>query len=535
MRQDLKDQPDQAPAIPAASDRSIAEQTAPDGASAAALAVESPVAAARAAGKAMLAAGRPVPAAAPAPAAQPASTAAPAAAQAAATQGVVPLGPRTTGGGQPPKMVAVPLTGGPTPRLVASAAAPAQAPLVTPVPSPLSVSPATPASPAATPLPGAGTGAGLSSFSGASAARMRKRHWGLMATFIMFVLAPAAAAAWYLWAVALDQYSSRLGFSVQKEDVSSALDLLGGLGQLSGSSSSDTDVLYKFIRSRELVRNLQNQLDLVNIYTRPEDPLFSMPADPTIEDIEAHWNRKVDIFYDNASRLIEVRALAFDPQDALHITEGIAAESTRILNELSAVARADTMKYAREELDKALIRLKNARQALTAFRVRSQIVDPAADVQGRMGLLNTLLAQQATALIDLDLLASNTGATDPRYTQAQKRVEVIEARIRAERARFGDKPAEEDERYADLVAEFEALSVDLEFAQQAYLSSLATFDSAVAEAQRKSRYLATYQKPTLAEESRFPQRTLIFSLSLGFLFAFWAIMVLVYYTLRDRK
>ena len=364
---------------------------------------------------------------------------------------------------------------------------------------------------------------------------MRKRHWGLLATFIMFVVVPAAAAAWYLWAVALDQYSSRLGFSVQKEDVSSALDLLGGLGQLSGSSSSDTDVLYKFIRSRELVRNLQDRLDLVKIYTRPEDPLFSMPANPTIEDIEAHWNRKVDIFYDNASRLIEVRALAFDPQDALHITEGIASESTRILNELSAVARADTMKYAREELDKALIRLKNARQALTAFRVRSQIVDPAADVQGRMGLLNTLLAQQATALIDLDLLASNTSATDPRYTQAQKRVEVIEARIRAERARFGDQPAEEDERYADLVAEFEALSVDLEFAQQAYLSSLATFDSAVAEAQRKSRYLATYQKPTLAERSRFPQRTLIFSLSLGFLFAFWAIMVLVYYTLRDRK
>ena len=434
---------------------------------------------------------------------------------------------------QPPKVVAVPKATGLAPRI--APAAPQAGATVTPLPSPRPKGPAAPPPPAAIPLPGAGTGAGLAAFSGASAARMKKRHYGLMASFVLFVILPAAAVAWYMWMIALDQYSSRLGFSVQKEEMGSAIEMLGGIAQLSGSSSSDTDILYKFIQSRELVRNLQNRLDLVAIYTRPQDPLFSMPETPSIEDIEDHWNRKVDIFYDNASRLIEVRALAFDPQDALHITEGIAAESTRILNDLSAIARADTTNYARQELDKSLSRLKNARHALTAFRIRSQIVDPAADIQGRMGLLNTLLAQQATALIDLDLLASNTSASDPRYIQAQKRVEVIEARIRAERARFGDQPAEEDERYADLVAEFEALSVDLEFAQQAYLSSLASFDTAVAEAQRKSRYLATYQQPTLAEESQFPRRGLIFGLTLGFFFAVWAIMVLVYYTLRDRK
>ena len=434
---------------------------------------------------------------------------------------------------QPPKVVAVPKVTGLAPKI--APAAPRAGARVTPLPSPRPKGPAALPPPAAIPLPGAGTGAGLAAFSGASAARMKTRHYGLIATFVLFVMLPAAAVAWYMWTIALDQYSSRLGFSVQKEEMGSAIEMLGGIAQLSGSSSSDTDILYKFIQSRELVRNLQDRLDLVAIYTRPQDPLFSMPETPSIEDIEDHWNRKVDIFYDNASRLIEVRALAFDPQDALHITEGIAAESTRILNDLSAIARADTTNYARQELDKSLIRLKNARQALTAFRIRSQIVDPAADIQGRMGLLNTLQAQQATALIDLDLLASNTSASDPRYTQAQKRVEVIEARIRAERARFGDQPAEEDERYADLVADFEALSVDLEFAQQAYLSSLAAFDTAVAEAQRKSRYLATYQQPTLAEESQFPRRGLIFGLTLGFFFAVWAIMVLVYYTLRDRK
>ncbi|QYK43510.1 MAG: sugar transporter [Paracoccaceae bacterium] len=358
---------------------------------------------------------------------------------------------------------------------------------------------------------------------------------GLLAAFILMVAAPATAMAFYLWTIALPQYDSRLGFSVQKEEFSSGLQILGGLTELSGSSTSDTDILFKYIQSRELVRQINERLDLVSIYTRPEDPLFSLGQDPTIEDLEDHWGRKVDVFYDTSSRLIEVRALAFTSEDALAITRAISDESTKMLNRLSAIARNDTTRYAREELDVAQERLKQARQALTAFRISSQIVDPAADVQGRMGLLNNLLAQQAAALIDLDILAANTNANDPRYLQAQKRVEVIETRIRAERARFGDNPAEEDQRYAELVAEFEALSADLEFAQQAYTTSRAAYDNALAEAQRQSRYLATYMPPTLAERSIYPQKPMILGLTTGLLFSIWMIAAIVFYSLRDRR
>lgn len=365
-------------------------------------------------------------------------------------------------------------------------------------------------------------------------ARRRPRHRGLALTFVLAVLLPVAAAAWYLWAVALDQYASRTGFSVQREETSPAIELLGGITDLSSGGSADTDILYRFIRSRELVRRIDERLDLRAMFDRPADPLFSLAAAPTIEDLEAHWNRKVDVFYDTSSRLIEVRALAFDPADAQAIAQAILQESTIRLNALSNAAREDAMRYARAERDTALDRLRAARQAMTAFRVTRQIVDPAADVQGRMGLLNNLLAQQASALIDLDLLAANSGSRDARYIQAQRRVEVIETRIRAERARFGSEADEDDARYADLVAEYEALAVDLEFAQQSYLAAQAAHDAALAEAQRTSRYLATWLDPTLAERPEYPQRALILALVAGFAFAIWATGALVFMSLRDR-
>lgn len=478
----------------------------------------------------------------PAMAADQTAAAAPQAATPSTSAKVVPLRPEDPGGdtsrraagpaaskAPPPsarrlslKAVAEePVSARPTPPVASPK--PAKAPPAAPVVAPPAARPA--AAPAAQMRPQVPL---------AGPAKLRTRHAVMLSSFVLGVILPSILVAWYMWGVALDQYASKVGFSVQRDETGSAVELLGGITQLSGSSSTDTDILYKYIQSRELIETVNARLNLVDMFTRPEDPMYTMAPNPTIEDIEAHWSRVVKVFYDTASFLIEVRAVAFRPEDSKAITELILAESTRTLNELAAAGRADATRYAREELEVSKTRLRQARQALTSFRVRNQIVDPTADVQGRMGLLNSLMSQQATALIELDLVAATAGPSDPRYVQAQRRVDVIEARLREERARFGDQPAAEDERYADIVAEFESLSVDLEFAQQAYLTSLATYDAAVAEAQRKSRYLATYLPPTLAERPEFPSRLLVFALATGAFFAIWSIAVLVYYTLRDR-
>lgn len=266
------------------------------------------------------------------------------------------------------------------------------------------------------------------------------------------------------------------------------------------------------------------------------DPLLSFDPDGTIEDLVDYWERMLRISYDSGSGLIEMRVLAFDPQEAQAIAQEIYLESSETVNELSAVAREDATRYARADLEQAQERLKEAREALTAFRVANQIVDPSADIQGQMGLLNTLQAQLAAALIDLDLLGDSVGEGDPRAAQAQRRIEVIRARIAQEREKFGANgqgPA--GENYATTISEFERLSVEREFAETAYTAALAAYDAAQAEAERQSRYLATYIRPTLAERSQFPQREMLIGIVALFGFLAWAISSLVYYSLRDRN
>lgn len=270
----------------------------------------------------------------------------------------------------------------------------------------------------------------------------------------------------------------------------------------------------------------------------PADWAFAVWPDATIEDLVWYWPRILGISYDSGTGLIEVQAVAFDAETARAITREIMRESQDRINALNKQAREDAMGYALADLDEAVARLKEAREALTGFRTRTKIVDPEADMQGRMGVMSNLQQQLAEALIEYDLLRGTTIANDRRLPLSRQRIDVIRARIESERQTFASDSTETGavgEDYPTLIAEFESLSVDREYAEQTYLLALTALEVARDDAARQSRYLATYIKPTLASEPEYPQRVMLTGLAALFLLLSWSILTLIYYSIRDRS
>ena len=370
----------------------------------------------------------------------------------------------------------------------------------------------------------------------AQTARMQRWHVFLALSFVFAVLLPAAVAAWYLWTRAADQYGSTVAFSVRQEKLSSAIEVLGGITDLSGTSASDADILYEFIQSQALVAQVDQQLNLREIWSQTKgDPVFAFDPSGTIEDLQSHWKRKLRIAYDTTTGLIELQVLAFTPEDATAIAQAVLADSTAMINKLSEAAREDAIRHARAELDLAVTRLKAARAKLTRFRNQNQLVNPEADLQTQTGLLATLQSQLAESLIELDLLYGTTRENDPRIAQVRRRIDVIEGRITDERAKLGLGEGENGQAFATLVGEYETLVVDREFAEQSYTAALAAYDAAQAEARRQSRYLAAHILPTTAERAEYPQRWMLMITGTLFLFLSWATLVLIGYALRDRR
>lgn len=372
-------------------------------------------------------------------------------------------------------------------------------------------------------------------------ASLKPRHWGLLAGLAALVAAPLAATAFYLWAVAEDRYGSTVGFTVRSHDSSSAQDLLGGLAQFSGGApATDNDILFQYIRSQEMAAEVDRMVGLKAHFSARwgRDKIFALWPDATREDLTWFWRRITQVSFNSASGLIEVQASAYDPATAQEITRAVLELSQNRINGLNRQAREDAMRFARADLDAALARLKSAREALVQFRTRTRIVDPSADMQSRMGVMNNLQQQLAEALIEHDLLHGTVPPADPRLRKAQQRISVIRGRIDAERQTFasggGGMTGAVGEDYPTLIAEYERLSVDREYAEAAYTAALAAAEIAREDATRQSRYLAAYIRPTLAEAPEFPDRPVLAGLAAMFLLLVWSVLALVYYSIRDR-
>ena len=372
-------------------------------------------------------------------------------------------------------------------------------------------------------------------------ARMKRRHWGLFFSFFVLVAAPLAGIIYYLWTYANDQYVSTTGFTVRSQESGGATELLGGLAQFAGSTTaSDSDILYEFIQSQEMVAAVDARVDLRAHYSQPwpQDWAFALWPDASLEDLVWYWQRIVGISYDSGTGLIEVQAVGFTPEMAQRITLEIVRESQDRINALNNQARGDAMRYATADLEESVAQLKSAREALTRFRTRTKIVDPEADIQARMGVMNNLQQQLAEALIEYDLLRITTTDTDPRLTKAQQRIDVIRERIVIERQTFASDSTETGavgEDYPTMIAEFESLTVDREYAEQTYRATLTALEVARDDAARQSRYLATYIKPTLPQTSEYPERYVLVALAALFLLLSWSILALIYYSIRDRS
>ncbi|RRH71165.1 sugar transporter [Falsigemmobacter faecalis] len=377
----------------------------------------------------------------------------------------------------------------------------------------------------------------------AGPARIRPRHRWLGLSFIALVLLPLALIAAYLFGLARDQYASDVGFTLRQEETPSAGALAGGLASMlgMGAGQANTRVLYEYIRSPALVARVESRLGLRAIYSPgwPQDILYSLPPDATIEELTRFWLRMVRIAFDEASGLMSIQVRAPTPEQATAIAAMVIEEAQSMINGLNTTARADAMHYSTEDLTEAVARLRAARSAMSSFRASTRILDPAADLSGRMGILTSLQEQLATALVENDLLSETTDRADPRRRQLDRRIAVIRSHIEDERRTLGGAapagsadPGAPD--YPELLARYEELTVDVQVAEMTYRTAQAAHDLARARAERQSLYLATYITPTRAEMSEYPRRFLLSGLGFLFLTLSWVVLVLIGYSLRDR-
>ncbi|MFN0115648.1 MAG: hypothetical protein ACKVPY_13320 [Paracoccaceae bacterium] len=342
-------------------------------------------------------------------------------------------------------------------------------------------------------------------------------------------------AVWYLFAVAADQYHSDTAFSVRAEDTPQApLGLLGAITQIAAPGGPDAEILHDYIRSQAMVIAVDRRIGLRGIWSgHPRDPVFGLQPDASIEDLADLWGRMVDASLDGQSGLLHVQTRAYSAADAQAIAAAVLAESARMVNGLSDQARRDAVRFAAADLAEAEGGLRGLRGELADFRREHRMIDPGADVEGRMGILSTLEAELAEAMVARDTLLTYAEEGDHRVVKATRRIEAIGARIEAEKSRVAQGGG--GDASAEVVGRYESLLTNLEFAQAAYTQALTNMAVARADARRQARYVAAHIAPTLAETPQYPRRPALAGLAAAALIVGWSVAMVLWYNVRDSR
>ena len=384
-------------------------------------------------------------------------------------------------------------------------------------------------------LPRDAAGTGLRDDASAVRAAPRPRRSRLLLSACLCVLLPAVLATLYYGVIAADQYVAEARFAVRGSEAATT-DVLGALTGIPGNgvSMSDALIVRDFVHSRDAVELLDRRLGLREIFAREEaDWLAALDPAAPVEDVVEYWRRRVEVGHETTSGITTLRVQAFRPGDAVAIAGAILEEGEALVNRLSDRARRDAVAFAVDELERAEARLIAARTEITRFRDDRRALDPARSAEARLGILSGLEADLANTEAELLALRAYMQPTAPAVVSLENRISALRSQAATERAKLAGEEGN-PEVLSGLVADYERLAGEREFAEKAYVSALASLEAARAEAARKHRYLATFVQPHLPEDATRPRRLVgILTVFFGALVA-WGIGALGVAAVKDH-
>jgi capsular polysaccharide transport system permease protein len=234
-----------------------------------------------------------------------------------------------------------------------------------------------------------------------------------LASFVMFVILPTIFAFIYYSAVAAPQYVSEFRFSVKDSSTSMNMggmtNMLSASGLPAGGAVVENFLVVDYLSSRQAVDDLQKQIPLIEMYSRPEiDSWSRFDRSLPVEGFVLYWQKMIRAHYDQITGIASAQIRAFTPQDSEAIAKALVALSEDLVNKIANRTRVD-------EVEKAQERVR---------RVRAQLVERTAGI-AQPQPVSPQAGANAALLLDLERQTAQNMLASAMQTLDQARVQAV--------------------------------------------------------------------------------------------------------------
>ena len=344
--------------------------------------------------------------------------------------------------------------------------------------------------------------------------RIKRLFWpqGLaLRLLLVFVLLPTLVVFLYLAFFASDIYLAEAKFAIRSQNQQQSLDMLSTFFRTSSSTLSDSYIVQNYIQSMDMINKVDAKLHVREHYAdRSHDIWYRLTRNATQDEMLRYWSWAVVASFDPDTSIMTVQVKAFSPQMAQTVCQAILDASEDLVNAMNDRARSDAISLAQAEVSRAETRIRKAHEAMRQYRERTVILDPQAVASGLYNLVNQLEGEITKTAAELAEASTYMQADSPRVIMLQNRLAVLQKQLQREKARLASQ-MQGDTPLSALVSEFQSLTLEEEFAQKQLTSAMASLETAQVQAESKSLYVESFQKPMVPDEALYP-RPLVFSL-----------------------
>nr|WP_261791854.1 capsule biosynthesis protein [Campylobacter lanienae] len=311
----------------------------------------------------------------------------------------------------------------------------------------------------------------------------------------------------YYTFIAADRYVSEVSLSVKSTDGSSPISLSGieSLVGVASSSTEDIKLLQEYIKSFDMLQKLDEKINLRSLYEKQKlDLFFRIYSSTSKESYLKYYRDRIHILFDDTTGLLNVAVEGFSPEDARNISAAILEECERFINEISHNIAREQLRFAQGELESAKQKYKDAKNELLAFQNEYGVFDPQSLAKTKAGFITEIELQISKKETELNTMRSYLNDNAPEIVALKAELRAHKEQLEKERRKVASNASQD--KLNDVVAQFEALYLNLSFAEDVYKTAITAVETTRIEIGRKAKQVVVIQSPYVPDSAAYPNK-----------------------------
>ena len=352
---------------------------------------------------------------------------------------------------------------------------------------------------------------------------------------IPFVVLPLFVVCVYLFFLSANIYETESQFIIKQnynESGSNVLDL-GFLSPGTSTSREDALLLKKFIHSPELLHLLDEKLDLRKHYSSPQlDFIRRLSGSASKKGFLEFYRKIVSIDIESDSNIVTLKVLAFNPSMAFKVTNLILANSESFINRISKRLAEEQVDFVRQEVERAENNLRKAKDSILAFQNRKTLVNPESDIESKVAAITAMQTEIMQKKASLKELKGFLREDTFQVTSLVNQIVALESQVEEEKKQLTGSA---EVSLNQVMVEFQNLSMDLEFSENAYKSAYTSLQTSHVDASRKLKHMVVISNSGESDEPAYPRRLYSLVTSIVVLLLVYGIAKLIVATINDHR